>query len=307
MLHLGFRSSSRGSNIDKKGADKKEAALRRTEKKSKASANGSTVCFSSRGNSATIEPNMHHSHTFSDSSQLQSTLTQDGENDLLEVCRETSNLDHLDMKCFNEFLLWRQNPQLRSTAEENGSEFYEHILTNDIRPCLAFCTDEEMHTRLLKACEANLVSIEKLSSSSNSACLSSCNNNDNSVAPCVSSASPSSSESSNTSDHNCNSNNTNAQARHCQLSQVMRVCEYKVWIEDAPQSEDPGPSQSEKQHNCFIVCKTVRDRIAAVCELLTFLRHVSLNLYTKTESIDLFLRLTHLQAVCCLTRLGFLT
>ena len=205
------------------------------------------------------------------------------------------------MKCFNEFLLWRQNPLLQSddvTTDNEGNEFYEQILTNDIRPCLSFCTEENMQKRLLKACEANLVSIERLN------CFdmdSSAIHNNNSP---VIKGSPSSSASSSDSP-TVSPSITSSQARHCQLSHGMRVCEYKVFIADEVQEK--GQSGEEELQHCFIVCRAVRDRIAAVCELLTFLRHVSRNLYTRTESIDLFLKLTHLQAICCLTRLGFIS
>ena len=58
--------------------------------------------------------------------------------------------------------------------------------------------------------------------------------------------------------------------------------------------------------SCYVVCKMARNRIAAVCELLTFLRHIAQNLYNSSQSIDLFLKLNDLQKLCAMTRLGFI-
>ncbi|XP_075246919.1 guanine nucleotide exchange factor for Rab-3A-like isoform X2 [Convolutriloba macropyga] len=83
---------------------------------------------------------------------------------------------------------------------------------------------------------------------------------------------------------------------HCQLSGTARVCNFKVVILD---------TESNPQ-SCYVVCKMARNRIAAVCELLTFLRHIAQNLYNSSQSIDLFLKLNDLQKLCAMTRLGFI-
>jgi len=94
----------------------------------------------------------------------------------------------------------------------------------------------------------------------------------------------------------CPDDESKPKTMHCQLSGTARVCNFKVILLD----RDNSPVA------CYIVCKMARNRIAAVCELLTFLRHIEQNLYNNSESIDLFVKLTDLMKLCAMTRLGFI-
>ncbi|KAL4233359.1 RAB3A interacting protein [Mactra antiquata] len=76
----------------------------------------------------------------------------------------------------------------------------------------------------------------------------------------------------------------------CQLSQILKVCNYKVKL-----GEDP---------EWYTISQHCRNRIAAVCDFFTYVRYIQQGL-VKSEDRDVFYEIVRLRKQMALARLGY--
>jgi len=164
----------------------------------------------------------------------------------------------IDPVAFSEFSTWIENPVL-----DRDAPFLARIFAEDIQPCFTF-SNKQLSTSILSAIEANSIVIEPLNSL-------------NVALPRSSSA---------------------YGGRICALSQLSKMCNYKVRLENCDVGDGDPP--------WHFISDFCRNRIIAVCEFYTYVRYIVQGLVKrKSDAHETFAHIQRLRRNMALARLGF--
>jgi len=89
---------------------------------------------------------------------------------------------------------------------------------------------------------------------------------------------------------------TSMQPRNCALLQAPRTCRYKLLL-----LSSPGEGGAQEEH---LICQLARNRIAAVCDLLTYCRYVTKGI-VKSPCNEVYWEIMALRRQMACARLGF--